>query len=102
MVHSIIALHTAVFLNRSQNKNMIKSLPDTYLAIFAFLKDGKILKKLFGAHEKSTGRQFDKIKTRPFFNDAQFEWETMGTSEIFFHFHNHEVSVVYMVILSCI
>ena len=70
---------------------MIKSLPLTYLAIFAFLEDGTILKKLFGAHEKSTDKQVDNTKTRPYFNDAQFEWETMGTSEIFFHFHNHEV-----------
>ena len=70
---------------------MIKSLPDTYLTIFAFLEDGTIFKKLFGPHGKSTSKPLDAGKTRPFFNDAQYGWETLNTSHIIFHFNNHRV-----------
>ena len=74
---------------------MINSFPKTYLVIFAVLEDGTIVRKFFGAHEKSTGLQKDEKmevdKIRPYFNDARFRWETMNTSQILFHFFNHEV-----------
>ena len=71
---------------------MINSLPQTYTAILTFLEDGLFRKwRLFGAHEKSSGDQFGAMKTRPYFNDAQYGWETMNTSQILFHFQNHEV-----------
>lgn len=70
---------------------MINSLPLTYLVIFGYSEDGTINKKFFGAHEKLTGRQNDAMKHRPYFNDAQFGWETMNTTRILLHFNNHEV-----------
>ena len=72
---------------------MINSFPKTYLVIIAVLEDGTMVRKFFGAHEKSTGLQKDAMneKIRPYFNDAQFRWETMNTSQILFHFFNHEV-----------
>ena len=70
---------------------MTGSLPDTYMVIFAFLEDGTFIKKFFGANEQSTGQQIGAMKTRPYFNDARFGWETMNTSQILFHFYNHQV-----------
>ena len=70
-------------------KNSIAQLPETVFVLLAPTQNGTI-SKIFGANDKNEF-QDENLKFRPFFNDAQYGWETFNSSQLLVHFYNRMV-----------
>ena len=71
-------------------KNLIAQLPETLFVLLAPTENG-IISKMFGANQKNE-YQDQNLKFRPFFNDAQYGWETFNSSQLLVHFYNRMVN----------
>ena len=91
---SMFHVHTCKsdeFVYFNLKRNFITQLPETYLVILAPAENG-IVSKLFGSNDnnKMAAKTSEK-KFRPFFNDAQFGWNTLNSSQILLHYYNRRV-----------
>ena len=75
------------FVYFNLRKNSIAQLPETVFVLLAPTENG-VISKIFGGNAKTDD---ENLKFRPFFNDAQYGWETFNSSQLLVHFYNRMV-----------
>lgn len=81
------------FVYFNLQKNFIAQLPETFFVILAPTENG-IISKIFGTNGKNESHN-QNLKFRPFFNDAQYGWETFNSSQLLVHYYNQMVKIVF-------